>query len=105
MTANHRSDGFLVHRLDDSLFGDDAGDEAGGGDVEGGVIDADAFGGGLPTKSDTPGIRSDSFYFSGGRVYYCHYPRYNAKSYGCDQVSRKCPFCSLEFSEHENDQN
>ncbi len=38
---------------DDALFGDYAGDEAGGGDVEGGVIDADAFGGGWPTKSVT----------------------------------------------------
>src|SRR5262249_1910864 len=40
-----------VGRADDALLGDDAGDELGGGDVEGGVVDVDAVGGRLAAEA------------------------------------------------------
>src|SRR4051812_12535296 len=44
--AKHRHDGLPAHRFNHTPFRDDGLDEPGGGDVEGGVIDADAVGGG-----------------------------------------------------------
>ena len=38
-------------RPDDALLGDDAGDQLGRGDVEGGVVDVDAVGGGLAAEA------------------------------------------------------
>src|SRR6516225_9499291 len=49
--AERLTDRLAIDRPDDALLGDDAGDQLGGGDVEGGVIDVDALGGGLTAEA------------------------------------------------------